>query len=129
MVKKLITLIIPLIVMTSCSSDDSSNNSIVYFHPPSWIHGTWARENSSGNLEDKYIFHDDNFCEILTITRCYNEHLEQFDGEAMETKNSDTEYDFYWSITSIVNTYEITKVTDTEITVKLGQTVTTLYKQ
>ena len=75
---KKLFLFLSLATILSCSSsEDNSNNSTsnTFYHPPTWILGTWGYKASQGNPElAVYKFETDNVCQLVGVTSmCWKE--------------------------------------------------------
>jgi hypothetical protein len=109
----------------SNNDDDSGNQqtnpaTTQYFHPPTWIQGTWGVTN--GTTTNKlYKFTADDF--ILLVTGVSEQSMTGTikstpnGGSVDETINSGTQYNFIvkYNITTTTQSFEFRKVSATQI--------------
>ncbi|MEG0927149.1 hypothetical protein [Chryseobacterium sp.] len=130
MKKILFTLAFTTLVFVGCSSsndDDSTPTNqqpatTQYFHPPTWIQGTWGVTN--GTTSNKlYKFTADDF--ILTPGNTYQSMTESikahpYGGSVNEPVNNTTQYTFdvKFNNSGTVQHFEFRKVSATQIQLK-----------
>lgn len=116
------------LLTVSCSSNNDDENTPTnqqstttqYFHPPTWIQGTWDVTN--GTTSNKlYKFTADDF--ILLVTGVSEQSMtgtiksSPNGGSVDETVNSNTQYNFTvkYNITPTTQSFEFRKVSATKI--------------
>lgn len=116
------------LLTTSCSSNNDDENTATnqqpattqYFHPPTWIQGTWGVTN--GTTSNKlYKFTADDF--ILLVTGVSEQSMtgtiksSPNGGSVDETANNSTQYNFTvkYNITTTTQSFEFRKVSPTQI--------------
>jgi hypothetical protein len=116
------------LVTVSCSGNNDDDNTPInqqpattqYFHPPTWIQGTWGVTN--GTISNKlYKFTADDF--ILLVTGVSEQSMtgtiksSPNGGSVDETINSNTQYNFTnkYNITNTTQSFEFRKVSATHI--------------
>lgn len=117
------------LLTTSCSNNNDDDNTPTnqqppattqYFHPPTWIQGTWGVTN--GTTSNKlYKFTADDF--ILLVTGVSEQSMtgtiksSPNGGSVDETVNSNTQYNFTvkYNITTTTQSFEFIKVSATQI--------------
>lgn len=93
--KKLI-FIFSVLLLFSCSSssDDDNNSSSTYFHPPTWIQGTWGiKQDGDTPKTPMFKFTSNNLCQLSSVTTlCWKESIEQapqiYSGSDVSTNSS-----------------------------------------
>ncbi|SIQ19550.1 hypothetical protein [Chryseobacterium sp. RU33C] len=116
------------LLTTSCSGNNDDENTTTnqqpattqYFHPPTWIQGTWGVTN--GTTSNKlYKFTADDF--ILLVTGVSEQSMtgtiksSPNGGSVDETSNNGTQYNFTvkYNITTTTQSFEFRKVSATQI--------------
>lgn len=121
----LITLLSATVNCSNSNDDDNTTNNqqaatTQYFHPPTWIQGTWGLTN--GTTSNKlYKFTADDF--ILLVTGVSEQSMtgtiksSPNGGSVDETVNSGTQYNFTvkYNITTTTQSFEFRKVSATQI--------------
>ena len=106
------------IILFSCSSNDDNSNTQngASINPPTWIQGTWLKENPTTG----YKFTTNDFClELPQQESCFKDQLEQTrnaggTAEASETI-TESSYSIEINIISQTYIYEFEKISDTQI--------------
>lgn len=133
--KKLLFLFVST-VLFSCSGDDnndSTNTDSSDMNPPAWAQGTWLME--VGGASTGLKFTTDDVCSVVnSTTTCNKENLSTIKRGgghvAVEETISDTKYIVNITIQSNTTTYNIEKVSATQIKWNLSSTSSaTLTKQ
>ncbi|MFL9835826.1 hypothetical protein [Chryseobacterium terrae] len=119
MKKILITLFIGMSFIGCSNSDDDSttqqNNPVTtqYFHPPSWIQGSWKVGNTS-----YYKFTNDDFIYVMNGTS-YKVILTQSASSGQTAKVdetiTDTDYNFVITAGASSGSYKFHKISSTQI--------------
>jgi len=121
----LTTLLSATVSCSNSNDDDNTTNNqqpatTQYFHPPTWIQGTWGVTN--GTTSNKlYKFTVDDF--ILLVTGVSEQSMtgtiksSPNGGSVDETVNSNTQYNFTvkYNITTTTQSFEFRKVSATQI--------------
>lgn len=120
--KKLLTLISAILIV-SCSSgsdDNNSSSSNSNFHPPTWIQGTWGiKADGTTSKNPMYKFTTNNLCQLSQVTStCWKESIEQapsiYSGSDVST-NSTYEANFIQSQGATTITLKFKKISATKI--------------
>lgn len=104
---------------TTVNNQQNNPATTQYFHPPTWIQGSWAMSN--GTISNKfYKFTDKDFISLITGTEISQTGLlkaHPYGGSVDETSNTSTLYtfDMKFNNSGVVQHYEFKKVSATKI--------------
>lgn len=104
--------IVLLTLSCSSSDDNSSNNNSSKITPPTWIQGTWER-NDVQNMG--YTFYKDDLCNFVGGSQyCQKEYVNLYQGTGVVTNVvqsiSDTDYKCTVTVSMQISTYHFQKI-------------------
>lgn len=118
------------LVTVNCSGNNDDDNNETnnqqnnpttaqYFHPPTWIQGSWGMSNST-TTSKFYKFSDSDFFSLITGSEISQSGLikaHPYGGSVDETTNTSTSYifDMKFNNSGVVQHYEFRKVSATQI--------------
>jgi hypothetical protein len=121
---KKLFLFLSFATILSCSSSDDNSTSSAFYHPPTWIQGTWGYKTSPSQGTDElavYKFETDNVCQLVGIASlCWKEMASQYKSAntpnlvAEDTQTAST-YEAKFGSGGSVITLKFVKISATQI--------------
>lgn len=125
MIIKKLTLLICLILITSCSNDEIIDSSST-FNPPQWIQGTWGRNETDLQLKQAlYKFNSNDFIIVSLIMELSQKDLIE-QNKKVGTNSIVTEeitnsvYNVSIKTGALTTTYKFKKIDATHISTELA---------